>query len=40
MLQALADTRWNQYLLALRQNATIVDNRNAVLRADPQAASF
>jgi peptidyl-prolyl cis-trans isomerase D len=40
MLQALADTRWSQYLLALRQNATIVDNRNAVLRAEPQAASF
>jgi parvulin-like peptidyl-prolyl isomerase len=40
MLQSLADTRWNQYLLALRQNATIVDNRNAVLRAEPQAASF
>jgi peptidyl-prolyl cis-trans isomerase D len=40
MLQALGESRWNQYLLALRQNATIVDNRNAVLRAEPQAASF
>ena len=30
--QALSDTRWNQYLLALRQEAEIVDNRAAVLR--------
>lgn len=32
VLQALSDTRWNQYLLALRQEADIVDNRAAVLR--------
>ena len=32
VLQALSDTRWNQYLLALRQDAEIVDNRAAVLR--------
>src|SRR5690606_29540283 len=39
-LQALSDTRWNQYLLALRQNATIVDNRAEILRAQPAAATF
>jgi hypothetical protein len=38
VLQALSDTRWNQYLLALRQNAKIVDNRNAVLRGQQQAS--
>jgi parvulin-like peptidyl-prolyl isomerase len=39
VLQALSDTRWNQYLLALRQEADIVDNRGQVLRAT-NAASF
>jgi peptidyl-prolyl cis-trans isomerase D len=28
--QALADNRWNQYMLALRENAEIVDNRRAL----------
>ncbi|HEX2166842.1 MAG TPA: SurA N-terminal domain-containing protein [Longimicrobiales bacterium] len=41
VLQALGDARWNQYLLALRQNAEIVDNRAAVLRGpEPEAAGL
>ncbi|HSJ05234.1 MAG TPA: SurA N-terminal domain-containing protein [Longimicrobiales bacterium] len=32
VLQAMADARWNQYMLALREDANIVDNRSRVLR--------
>ena len=32
MQQAMAEQRWNQFLVALKQNAKIVDNRNTVLR--------
>jgi peptidyl-prolyl cis-trans isomerase D len=32
VLQALGDARWNQFMVALRENATIVDNRREVLR--------
>ncbi|HEX6308882.1 MAG TPA: SurA N-terminal domain-containing protein [Longimicrobiales bacterium] len=39
VVQALADTRWNQFLLALRQDAEIVDNRNEILRGTPETAS-
>ncbi|HEX6135341.1 MAG TPA: peptidylprolyl isomerase [Longimicrobiales bacterium] len=39
VVQALADTRWNQFLLALRESADIVDNRNEVLRGTPETAS-
>jgi peptidyl-prolyl cis-trans isomerase D len=39
VLQALSDTRWNQYLLALRQDADIVDNRGVVLRASSDVSS-
>jgi peptidyl-prolyl cis-trans isomerase D len=38
--QALSDTRWNQYLLALRQEAEIVDNRAAVLRGPQTQSAF
>jgi peptidyl-prolyl cis-trans isomerase D len=40
VLQALSDTRWNQYLLALRQEAEIVDNRAAVLRGPGQSGAL
>lgn len=40
VLQALSDARWNQYLLALRQEAEIVDNRAEVLRASGNVSSF
>jgi peptidyl-prolyl cis-trans isomerase D len=40
VLQALSDTRWNQYLLALRQEADIVDNRGVVLRASSDVSSY
>jgi peptidyl-prolyl cis-trans isomerase D len=33
VLQALGDSRWNQFVTALRENADIVDNRRQVLRA-------
>jgi peptidyl-prolyl cis-trans isomerase D len=33
VLQALADSRWNQFMTALRENAEVVDNRRQVLRA-------
>src|SRR5690606_26373306 len=39
VVQTLSDTRWNQYLLALRQEADIVDNRAAVLRG-PQTGAL
>ncbi len=29
--QALAEQRWSQFLLALKQNAKIVDNRKDIL---------
>jgi peptidyl-prolyl cis-trans isomerase D len=32
VLQALGDARWNQFMVALRENADIVDNRNEILR--------
>lgn len=38
VLQALGDNRWNQYLLALRENAEIVDRR-AELRREQEAAA-
>ncbi|MBR9989901.1 MAG: peptidylprolyl isomerase [Gemmatimonadetes bacterium] len=38
--QALSDTRWNQYLLALRQEANIIDNRAAVLRGPQPTQTF
>jgi peptidyl-prolyl cis-trans isomerase D len=31
IIQAMADNRWNQFMLALREDAEIVDNRRAVL---------
>jgi peptidyl-prolyl cis-trans isomerase D len=31
VLQAIGDTRWNQYMTALREDATIIDNRRQVL---------
>ena len=40
VLQALSEARWNQYLLALRQEAEIVDNRAQVLRASGAVSSF
>jgi peptidyl-prolyl cis-trans isomerase D len=36
--QAVADSRWQQYMTALRDEAEIVDNRRALLRASAQAA--
>jgi peptidyl-prolyl cis-trans isomerase D len=33
VLQALSDTRWNQLMNALRENAEIIDNRRQVLRS-------
>jgi peptidyl-prolyl cis-trans isomerase D len=32
VLQALSDARWNQFMVALRESATIVDNRRELLR--------
>jgi peptidyl-prolyl cis-trans isomerase D len=32
VLQALGDARWNQFMVALRESATIVDNRRQLLR--------
>jgi peptidyl-prolyl cis-trans isomerase D len=32
VLQSLADTRWNQFMTALRESAEVVDNRRQVLR--------
>jgi peptidyl-prolyl cis-trans isomerase D len=32
VLQAMADARWNQFMMALREQADIVDNRDQVLR--------
>jgi peptidyl-prolyl cis-trans isomerase D len=37
VLQALADNRWNQYLLALRDEAEIVDNRRALRQQQASA---
>jgi peptidyl-prolyl cis-trans isomerase D len=31
VLQALGDTRWNQFMLALRETANIVDNRSEIM---------
>jgi peptidyl-prolyl cis-trans isomerase D len=39
VLQALADMRWNQFMVALRESAEIVDNRNVILRRAGQAAA-
>jgi peptidyl-prolyl cis-trans isomerase D len=39
VLQTLGDTRWNQYMLALREDASIVDNRSVVLRRGGTAAN-
>jgi peptidyl-prolyl cis-trans isomerase D len=32
VLQAMGDARWNQFMMALRDNAEIVDNRREILR--------
>jgi peptidyl-prolyl cis-trans isomerase D len=37
--QALADTRWNQFMTALRDDAEIVDNRRQLLRRGGTTAS-
>lgn len=39
VMQALADTRWNQLLTALRQDAEIIDNRRELLRRGTRSAS-
>ena len=39
VIQAMSDARWNQYLLALRENAKIVDKRNEVLRGGNRQAA-
>jgi peptidyl-prolyl cis-trans isomerase D len=39
VLQAMADARWNQYMLALREDANIVDNRSRVLRRGSTTAN-
>lgn len=36
VLQAMADSRWNQFMSALRENAEVVDNRRAVFNAAAQ----
>lgn len=36
VMQAIADSRWNQFMSALRENATVVDNRRQVLNAAAQ----
>jgi peptidyl-prolyl cis-trans isomerase D len=38
VLQALGDTRWNQFMLALRETANIVDNRSEILTRSGTAA--
>jgi peptidyl-prolyl cis-trans isomerase D len=35
VLQAMAESRWSQYMLALREDAAIVDNRRQVLGRGP-----
>jgi peptidyl-prolyl cis-trans isomerase D len=37
VVQALGDTRWGQFMLALRENATIIDNRSEILRGSAAA---
>ncbi|MGQ0562806.1 MAG: SurA N-terminal domain-containing protein [Gemmatimonadota bacterium] len=37
MTQALAEQRWNEFLAALKENARIVDNREAVRQAQQEA---
>jgi peptidyl-prolyl cis-trans isomerase D len=39
VLQALGDARWNQFMMALRENAVIIDNRSEVLRQPTTAAN-
>jgi peptidyl-prolyl cis-trans isomerase D len=39
VVQAMGDARWNQFMVALRENAEIVDNRNQVLRQSATAAA-
>ncbi len=39
MQQSMADQRWQQFLVALRQNAKIVDNRDKVLRPAKDTAN-
>lgn len=39
VLQALGDARWNQFMVALRENAEIEDNRNEILRQPTVASS-
>jgi peptidyl-prolyl cis-trans isomerase D len=38
VVQALGDTRWNQFMLALRETANIVDNRSEILTRSGTAA--
>jgi peptidyl-prolyl cis-trans isomerase D len=38
--QAMGDARWNQFMVALRESATIVDNRREVLNQPAQAGAF
>ena len=39
VVQAMGDTRWQQYLTALRENAEIVDNRRELRRQQDAAAA-
>jgi peptidyl-prolyl cis-trans isomerase D len=39
VMQAMGDARWNQFMMGLRDNADIVDNRNQVLRQPATAAN-
>lgn len=39
VLQALGDTRWQQFLTALRENAEIVDNRRELRRQQQEATT-
>jgi peptidyl-prolyl cis-trans isomerase D len=39
VLQAMAESRWSQYMLALREDADIVDNRRQVLGRGPAGSA-